>query len=91
MEDDPFGDGGDAQVESTAQADFFGGSNDNPDDNLVAEANFVDDDVDDSEEEESVFDSVPAPIHHKSKSRSPKQYSSNHKNRLHQTWKKTQS
>ena len=60
MEDDPFGDGGDAQVESTAQDDFFGGSNDNPDDNLVAEANFVDDDEDDSEEEESVFDSVPA-------------------------------
>lgn len=57
MEDDPFGDGGDAQVESTAQDDFFGGSNDNPDDNLVAEANFVEDD---SEEEESVFDSVPA-------------------------------
>ena len=84
MEDDPFGDGGDAQVESTAQDDFFGGSNDNPDDNLVAEANFVDDDEDDSEEEESVFDSVPVPDAPQEQAEVTETVQHNHKNRLHQ-------
>ena len=44
MEDDPFGGGDNTQMESTNQDDFFGGNGDVSNDNLVAEANFVDDD-----------------------------------------------
>ena len=60
MEEDPFGEGNDTQMESTNQDDFFGGNNDVSNDNLVAEANFVDDD--DDYEEEGVFDEVTTEI-----------------------------
>ena len=56
MEDDPFGGGDNTQMESTNQDDFFGGNGDVSNDNLVAEANFVDDD--EEYEEDGVFDEV---------------------------------